>query len=87
MYRRSILAIGCVPTISMHVLVHEVPKFCERRKCGLGMHSEQAAEATHYEEHKFHKRSTVPSSGHPRHAKRLLEVMWALNSEHARTPA
>ncbi len=80
-YRRSIFAIGCIPTISMHVLVHEVPKFCERRKCGLGMYSEQAAEAMHYEEHKFHKRWTVPSPGHPRHAKRLLEVMGALNSE------
>ncbi len=62
-YRDALAAVKCRPTVMMHIIVDEVPRFCERHNCGLGLHSEEAAESMHYEENKFDGRWHVPPAG------------------------
>ncbi len=81
-YRRALSAAGCKPTVMMHILVDEVPRFCKRNNCGLGFHSEQAAESMHYEERKFEERWHVPLVGTSGHGAGLVLSMCGMNSAH-----
>jgi len=85
-YRDCVLKLGCSVTPAMHIIVDEVPKFCKRMQCGLGFHSEQAAESMHHEEKKYEQRFHVSKVGSVQHWSDMVRVMCALNAEHAVAP-
>ncbi len=81
-YRMAIDALGCKPTVMMHIIVDEVPRFCERHGRGLGDHSKQASESMHYEEKKFERRWHVPAVGTSGHGEQLMLSTCGLNAAH-----
>ncbi len=84
-YRKALATLGCAPTVMMHILVDEVPKFCARHNCGIGIHSEESAESMHFEESKFEGRWHVPPVGSANHGKVLMLSMNGLNAARCMT--
>jgi len=86
-YRDALLTLGCSKTVAMHIIIDEVPLLCRRRNCGLGFHSEQAAESLHSEVTRFANRWKLPLPSHPKHVEGVRRMMCAMNAEHAILPA
>ncbi len=86
-YRLALQQLGRRPTVSMHVLIDEVPKYCSRFNCGLNRYSEEASESMHHEYKVYMERWSVPGVGSPGHAAGLRSSMAALNVAHAVAPS
>ena len=83
-FKKSAEKLG-VDTPTIHAVVYHVKIWFERNgtEFGLGLYSEQAGEAVHYDfEDRVYTAAYKRLESHPQHGVKLLEAVAAHNSEH-----
>lgn len=80
-FKNSYLAADLNVTPKVHAVFHHVKEFCAFHQIGLGLYSEQASEAVHYDFANTWN-SYKLRMGHCQYAERLLKAVCRYNSVH-----
>jgi hypothetical protein len=80
-FKGTYLALGIAVTPKVHAIFDHVPEFCNLKKVGLGMFSEQASESVHADFKHTWQRFAVPLTHH-NFGSHLLQAVTKYNSMH-----
>ena len=81
-FKIAFMALGISVTPKVHCVFRHVQEFCEPRKCGLGVYSEQVVEASHYDFAKVERWYPTNLKTDPRCAEKLLNAVTRYNGSH-----
>ena len=81
-FKIAFMALGISVTPKVHCVFRHVQEFCETRKCGLGVYSEQVVEASHYDFAKVERWYPTNLKTDPRCAEKLLNAVTRYNGSH-----
>lgn len=81
-FEMCLIKLGITISTSMHIVIQHVNNFCQFHHCSLGIFSEQATEAIHYDFQAMWQHGGKVSDSHPQYGSHLLQSVVCYNGRH-----